>query len=320
MLLAHRLLTPVRLLLASALLVATGASQPPAPAATFRLSGDVQTFPLRLIDAFPFIEGEVNGQPGKFMFDTGNADDLDLNSHLLKLPAGRPLGQGSVGSGQRFTRAQYDTIASVSLSNGLAYKNIAGVEGNSYDFLEGITPDCIGQIGFGYVEGYILKIDYTQRVLTCYRQTAARRASQDFLRGERVVAVLDVETRKRPGNVVARVKIGGRDFLCGFDTGQQGQLFLSKPLRQALLAQKLLAPLSVREGDSLYTIRQVEFGRGVKLDLHALTITPTRNERMDKALGYTQEPNLLTVGYAFLSQFTTIWDAEANKMYLCAPK
>jgi hypothetical protein len=292
----------------------------PVPSATFQLSGDVQTFPLRIIDAFPFIEGEVNGRPGKFMFDTGNADDLDLNSHLLKLPAGRALGQGSVGSGQKFTRTQYDTIASVRLSNGLVYKNLLGLKGNSYDFLEGITPDCLGQIGFRYVRGYILKIDYTQRLLTCYKQTAARRASQDFLRGERVVAVLDVETRNRPGNVVAKVKIGGYSFLCGFDTGQQGQLYLTQAVRQALLAKKLLVPLPLADGDSLYTIRQVDFGRGLKLDLHALHVAPTRNQVMDKALGYTQEPNLLTVGYAFLSQFTTIWDSEANKMYLCAPK
>jgi hypothetical protein len=305
-------------LLVSTLLA--GFMPPPVPSDTFRLSGDVQTFPLRIIDAFPFIEGEVNGRPGKFMFDTGNADDLDLNSHLLKLPTGRPLGQGSVGSGQKFTRAQYDTIANVRLSNGLAYKNLLGVEGNSYDFLEGITPDCIGQIGFSYVKGYILKIDYTQRLLTCYQQTAARRASQDFLRGERVVAILDVETRNRPGNVVARVKIGGYDFLCGFDTGQQGQLYLPKAVRQALLAKKLLVPLPVADGDSLYTIRQVDFGRGLKLDLHALNAMSTRNQIMDKALGYTQEPNLLTVGYAFLSQFTTVWNSEANKMYLCAPK
>jgi hypothetical protein len=290
------------------------------PSATFRLSGDVQTFPLRIIDAFAFIEGEVNGRPGKFMFDTGNADDLDLNSHLLKLPAGRALGQGSVGSGQKFTRTQYDTIASVRLSNGLAYKKLLGIEGNSYDFLEGITPDCLGQIGFGYVKGYILKIDYTHRLLTCYKQTAARRTSQDFLRGERVVAVLDVETRRRPGNVVGKIKIGGCDFLCGYDTGQQGRLFLSKAVRQALLAKKLLVPLPVYDGDSLYTIRQVDFGRGLRLDLHALDVTATRNQAMDKALGYAEEPNLLTVGYAFLSQFTTVWDSEANKMYLCALK
>lgn len=298
-------------------LLASFAAPPPTPA--FRLSGDVQAFPLRLIDAFPFIEGEVNGQPGKFMFDTGNAGDLSLNSHLLKLPAGRPQGHGSVGSGQQFMRAQYDTIASVRLANGLVYTKLPNVEGNSFDFLEGITPDCIGQLGFRYTEGYVLKLDYAQRRLTCYRQTAARRASQDFLRGEHVVAVLDVETRKRPGNVVAKVKIGGYDFLCGFDTGQQGQLYLTKTMRQALLAKKLLVPLRASEEDSLCTIRQVDFGQGLKLDLHALNTTALRNKKMDAALAYT-EPNLLTVGYAFLSQFTTIWDAEAHKMYLCSPQ
>jgi hypothetical protein len=303
-----------------ATLLVSGFTPAPTPSATFRLSEDVQTFPLRIIDAFPFIEGAVNGRPGKFMFDTGNADDLALNSHLLKLPTGRPLGQGSVGSGQKFTRTQYDTIASVQLSNGLVYKNLLGVEGNSYDFLEGITPDCIGQIGFRYVAGYIIKIDYTRRLLTCYRQTVARQAIQDFLRGERVVAVLDIETRKRAGNVVAKVKIGGCNFLCGFDTGQQGQLYLTKPVRQALLAKKLLVPLPSTDDDSLCTIRQVDFGRGLKLNLHALNTTSMRNQGMDKALGYTQEPNLLTVGYAFLSQFTTIWDSEAHKMYVCAPQ
>ncbi|WP_208132147.1 MULTISPECIES: hypothetical protein [unclassified Hymenobacter] len=254
------------------------------------------------------------------MYDTGNAGTLSLNSHLLKLPAGRSMGHGSVGSGQTYTRSQYDTIASMQLSNGLRYAKLPGVEGNSLDFLEGITPDCIGQIGFGYTAGYILKLDYTQRRLTCYKQTAARRASQDFLRGEHVVAVLDIETRRRPGNVVARVNIGGYSFLCGFDTGQQGQLYLPKAVRQALLAKKLLVPLPVYDADSLCTIRQVDFGRGVKLDLHALNVASTRNAAMDKALGYTEEPNLLTVGYAFLSQFTTIWDSEANKMYLCAPR
>lgn len=308
------------LLLSSVLLAGFTPPPSPAPATAFRLSGDIQTFPLRLIDAFPFIEGSVNGQAGKFMFDTGNAGTLSLNSHLLKLPAGRPVGHGSMGSGQTFTRSRYDTIASVQLGNGLRYAKLPDVEGNSLDFLEGITPDCIGQIGFGYTAGYILKFDYTHRLLTCYKQTAARRASQDFLRGERVVAVLEVETRRRPGNVVARVKIGGYNFLCGFDTGQQGQLYLTKAVRQALLAKQLLVPLPAYEEDSLYTIRQVNFGHGLKLNLHALAVSATRNKVMDNSLGYTEEPNLLTVGYAFLSQFTTVWDADANKMYLCSPQ
>ncbi len=308
------------LLLVSALLAGFVAPPPPALPHTFQLRGDVQVFPLHLINAFPFIKGEVNGQAGKFMFDTGNAQNISLNDHLLKLPGGKPLaGQGVVGSGQRFTRTQYDTIASIRLANGLAYSKVPGLEGNSFDFLEHITPDCIGQIGFGYFDGYILKIDYSQRLLTCYQQTAARRASQDFLRGEHVVAVLDVEARKRPGNVLAKVKIGGIDFLCAFDTGQQGQIYLTKAMRQTLLAKQQLVLLPTQDGDSLCTIQQVDFGHGLKLNLHAVNTTSLRNKRMDTALGFT-DANLLTVGYAFLSQFTTIWDSEAHKMYLCAPQ
>ncbi|MGI4832727.1 MAG: hypothetical protein ACRYFK_04620 [Janthinobacterium lividum] len=150
---------------------------PPQTAAqlyVFQLHGDVQIFPLRLIDAFPFIEGEVNGQKGKFMFDTGNAGTISLNNHLLKLPAGQVKGQGFVASGQRFTSMLHDTIASVKLGSGLSYRKLLNVKSNSFDFLESITPDCIGQIGFSYAQGYVLKLDYAQRRLTCYQQTAAR--------------------------------------------------------------------------------------------------------------------------------------------------
>ncbi len=287
---------------------------------TFQLQGDVQVFPLYLINAFPFIEGKVNGQKGKLMFDTGNAHTLSLNNHLLKLPSGKVKGQGFVASGQTFTRMLHDTIASVSLANGLAYRNLLQIESNSFDFLEGITPDCIGQIGFGYVEGYVLKLDYTQRRLTCYRQTPARQASRDYLRGERVLAVLDIETRKHPGNVLAKIRVGGISFICGFDTGQQGTAYLDTATRHHLLAQGVLVPLTEQDGDTTCTLRAVELVRGFKVDLHALDVLSQRNKPLDAALGLTDEPHELHLGYAFLSQFTTVWDAQAGKLYVCAPR
>lgn len=53
-------------------------------------------------------------------------------------------------------------------------------------------------------------------------------------------------------------------------------------------------PLPAQDGDSLCTLK------GVRLGL--------------------TEPNLLSVGYAFLSQFTTIWDPQAHRKYLCTPQ
>jgi len=315
-----RFLNSLLLVLASAWLTSSTTPLPPAQLHEFKLRGDVQAFSLRLIDAFPFIEGEVNGQKGKFMFDTGNSLTLIPNNHLLKLPPGQPLGQGFTGSGQHFTRMLHDTIARVSLSNGLSYQDLLKIQSIPFDFLEQLTPDCIGQIGFGYVEGYILKLDYAQRQLTCYQQTAARQASRDYLRGERVVAVLDIETRKRPGNVLAKVRIGGIPFLCNFDTGQQGGIYLDPATRRTLLAQRALVLLPVHEGDSLGTLRAVELAAGFKIDAHAINLMSERNKPMDATLGLTNEPHVMSLGYAFLSQFTTIWDSQAGKMYVCAPK
>ena len=286
----------------------------------FALNGDIQVFDLQIINAFLFIKGKVNGQTGHFMFDSGNPNRVVLNNHFLKLPAGRAAGEGSVGSGQRYSRTFYDTIDSLSLGNGLAYQKLAGIEGNSLGFLEHITPDCLGQIGFGFVDGYILKLDYTQRQLTCYRATSARRASQDFLQGEQVVGVLTYEVRTRPGDPLVHVKVGADDFICEFDTGQQGYVYLSEPQRQLLLAQQRLVLLAARDGDEQpCTLRGVDFGQGLKLDLHAIYVKNTHNRGLEKALSIT-EPNFLSLGYAFFNQFTTIWDTQAHKMYLCQPR
>jgi len=42
------------------------------------------------------------------------------------------------------------------------------------------------------------------------------------LKGEKVLAVLNFETRRLPNHPMVRVKIGGVDLLGSFDTGQYG--------------------------------------------------------------------------------------------------
>jgi len=66
------------------------------------LQGDIQTFRIYMVNAFPFIPVTVNGTKGKFMFDTGNGGDIELNSNFIKLKPGKPLGKGNVASGQKF--------------------------------------------------------------------------------------------------------------------------------------------------------------------------------------------------------------------------
>lgn len=47
---------------------------------TIYLTGDVVKFQISLIEDWPFIDGEINGVRGKWMFDTGNNEPFSLHS------------------------------------------------------------------------------------------------------------------------------------------------------------------------------------------------------------------------------------------------
>src|SRR5690554_1389171 len=85
----------------------------------FQLTGDVVSFPLTIVNSYPFISGEVNGVKGKFMFDTGHKEAISINNNIVPLTAQKEIGGGSTGSGQKFRRYTNDIIEEVHLVNGL---------------------------------------------------------------------------------------------------------------------------------------------------------------------------------------------------------
>src|SRR5690606_15542617 len=60
----------------------------------FQLTGDSISFPLTIVDYYPFISGEVNGVKGKFMFDTGHQGALSINSTIFSLNSQKEVGEG----------------------------------------------------------------------------------------------------------------------------------------------------------------------------------------------------------------------------------
>jgi hypothetical protein len=151
----------------------------------FQLTGDVISFPITIVNAFPFISGEINRVKGKLMFDTGNQNALDVNNNIVPLSSQKEKGEGYVGSGQKFKDYINDNIENVQLVNGLHFKNLKNIHSANYDFLQNnITPDCIGYIGHNFFKGYFFKLDYTKRKLTFYKNTPERESSKDFLVGE----------------------------------------------------------------------------------------------------------------------------------------
>jgi len=279
---------------------------------------DIVVFPITLINAFPFISGEVNGIKGKFMFDTGNQNALDINDNLVELPGKKTKGNGQVASGQKFKNNINDTIAEVKLANGSVYKNLLNIKSANYDFLQNaITPDCIGYIGHNFFKGYLVKLDYLRRKIILYKNTEQRKASKDFLEGEKVLAIINFETRRLPNHPLVAVKIGGIEMIAAFDTGQYGSFQLENKAEKLLIAKSLIVPAGKdAEGDSVFTIKDLVLDGTFKTTLKGVYFeTREDNEHVRKALEITED-NIIDVGYRFLDQYKTIWDYEAKKIYI----
>jgi len=60
------------------------------------------------------------------------------------------------------------------------------------------------------------------------------------LKGEKVLAVLNFETRRLPNHPMVRVKIGGVDLLGSFDTGQYGLIQVEDKAAKVLKKKRLL--------------------------------------------------------------------------------
>lgn len=279
---------------------------------------DIVVFPITLINAFPFISGEVNGVKGKFMFDTGNQNALDINDNLVQLTQKKEKGSGQVGSGQKFKANINDTIAEVKLADGSVYKNLVNIKSGNYDFLQNaITPDCIGYIGHNFFKGYLVKLDYLRRKIILYKNTDQRKSSKDFLEGEKVLAIINFEIRRLPNHPLVRVKIGGIEMIAAFDTGQYGTFQLEDKVEKLLTAKSLIIPSGKdAENDKTYTINDMVLDGKFKVSLKGVySETREDNEHVREALQITED-NIIDIGYRFLDQYKTIWDYEAKKIYI----
>ncbi|MBY8829852.1 hypothetical protein [Hephaestia mangrovi] len=182
-----------------------------------RLTGDEVTVPLVLIKGYPFIEGEVNGVKGKFMFDIGSDAAITLNHHYVPLKNGIAMPGSKVGSGQTMPAQLNKTIASVRFGQ-FSYTNVHNVQSNDASQIEQhITPDYLGWVGFEFFRGYAVKIDYRKDTATFYKAGPA--AVTHFLSGETVVAVIPFQRPKLARIPVVPVTIGKMRFDGAFDTG-----------------------------------------------------------------------------------------------------
>jgi len=284
----------------------------------FRLTGDSISFPMTMINAFPFISGEVNGIKGKFMFDTGKQEALEINNNMVPLSSQKELGNGFVASGQKFKVYTNDTIEEIRLTNGLHFQNLKQIESANLDFLQNrITPDCIGYIGFDFFKGYLFKLDYTKRKLTFYKDTPDRESSKDFLNGENVLAILDFEIRDRPNIPMVKVQVNQVKILAMFDTGgNYGLLGIIDEDAEQLTKGKYLVNYG-KDGynNSVFSLSKVKMNADLTTDFMAIDKYEGDFGPVRKALGLTED-NFLLIGHRFFSKYKTVWDYGHKKIYV----
>jgi len=256
----------------------------------FRLVGDSISFPLTLVNAFPFISGEVNGVKGKFMFDTGHEGALSINNTMVPLSMQQNEGERRVGRGQKYTKYNNESIKEIKLINGMQFQDLKNIESGNYDFLQhNITPDCIGYIGY------------------------------DFLNNEKLVAVLDFETRNRPNNPIIKVKVKDVEMLAIFDTGSDyGLLGITDKDTEKLKRTKNIINYGINgKNDSLFTLNEIQMNSSFTIDIMAIEKFEGNFTPVAKSLGVTED-NFLLIAHRFLAKYKTVWDYEHKKIYVLA--
>lgn len=287
-------------------------------APSFRLTEDQVTLPLVMVRGFPFIEVEIAGVKGKLMLDTGAQDALSLNDHKLPLTGGIALGGGAVGSGQTFTEMLRDQIGDVKLAGYKTYTGITSVRSSNADFLEKVTPDFLGWIGYNFWAGYAMKIDYDAKTAIFYKDDASGAAQARYLSGETLIAKIPFETRKLPNHPIIHVKIGTFDLLGAFDTGTNGDLYIEDKTRQAMVANNNLVAVGMEDGDEFFDVQGVDVFKDRQYTIRRIEVLPSPFPAA-RPLGL-DAPDVITFGYAFLKDFKTVWDFQRKQICVLAPR
>lgn len=303
----------IALTLASALAVPAAVAQDVPRGAEiapeFRLKGDVVSIPFVMVREFPFVEAEINGVKGKLLLDTGIFEALALNHNHLKLPEGRVIGRGAFGSGQTYEKVLRPSVDNVRLAGGLSYSRVTTFRSQDAAQLERITPDFLGWLGYLFWDGYAVKVDYKASKATFYKG-----GPKAFLKSETLVAAIPFETRALPNNPVLVAKIGDTDFETVLDTGQYGNIFANAATLERLTAAGAIKPAA--DEDGAVDVKAIQFSKGPAIPLAKIATHPIEGAApFAKAIGVTS-PRIMSLGYAFLQQYKTVWDYPNKTLYL----
>ena len=280
------------------------------------LEGDIVKIPVDLINDWPFIDGEINGVKGRWMFDTGNSKAFSVHSKKVIGVESKVVGSGFVASGQKYEVLEYPLIEQVKVGTN-EYKALTNIKGNNFDFLEQISHTVIGQIGFDFFRGYDMKIDYLRNELTFYKQKQNTENWKDIKKHKNYITSLPYFTRKLDNHPMIKIKNKGTDLLVTFDTaGGKGTFIIEDSYFEKLKKEGDIENFNEEPG-SLYN------WSNIKIDDH-LTVNLYGMEKEDSSPAHKPleitEKNTLTLDHAFLSEYITLWDTKNKVIHVLEKK
>jgi len=280
------------------------------------LEGDVVKIPVDLINDWPFINGEINGVKGRWMFDTGNSKAFSIHSKKVVGVESKVVGSGFVPSGQKYEVLEYPLIDQVKVGTN-EHKALKNIKGNNFDFLEQISPSVIGQIGFDYFRGYDMKIDYLRNELTFYKQKENFENWKDIKNHKNYITSLPYFTRKLDNHPMIKIKHKGIDLLITFDTaGGKGSFTLEDSYFEKLKKEGDIENFYDEQG-SMYNWSNIKIDERLTVNLYGMEkedFSPAH-----KPLEIT-EKNTFTLDHSFLSEYITIWDTKNKVIHVLEKK
>ncbi|KGO88453.1 hypothetical protein Q765_00655 [Flavobacterium rivuli WB 3.3-2 = DSM 21788] len=280
------------------------------------LKGDVVKIPVAIILDWAFIKGEINGVKGRWMFDTGKSEAVTLHSKKVYGIESKITGSGFVGSGQKFEVLEYPVIGQIKIGDNI-YDSLKNVMGNNYDFLEQITPEVLGQVGFNFFKGYDMKMDYLRSELTFYKQKEDAENWKDIKKHKNYITSLPYFTRKLDNHPMIKIQHKGIDLLVSFDSGGgKGSVTMEDAHFEKLKNEGDIEDFYDEPG-TLYNWHTIKIDELLTIDLYG--IDREYDSPAHKSLQIT-EKNTLTLAYSFFSQYITIWDTKNKVIHVLEKK
>jgi hypothetical protein len=289
-------------------------SSPPAGALNADLTGQPGfVLPFHLVNGHILIDGAVNGQRGKFMFDTGTEFPFFLNNHYLRLAKDQRVAEGRAGSGQRMVLyRQARPIGSIEIAGQVRFAQVPGVLHTNWNFLaEGYgMPAFLGSIGHGFNRNYIFTIDYDQQIISFHALDQDERAPARALDPARVLMTIAFTPTGVDGKLPEiEVRVGDQTLTAHFDTGNPGSLELTESMKTTLQQQGVLT-LSASDFDhgaraprTIGMLSQASYAGQALPTLYPLTVTIGSRNRIG-------------LGYHFLKHYVSVWDDKRRTITL----